>query len=1325
MAKRHTILILIALLLALPLTAPAAKHYTFVHYDTGNGLPQNMITSLAQDQTGFIWIGTKNGLSRFDGSSFQTYHSGMGSHGPGNSYINGLCATADGKLWIATAQGVYIYDPKSDLFSRFGLKSDLGTAVKSCSDIYEHNGFIYILTHNDGLFRYDIRTQQMRQFPFDGMPSVMCLAFSGRTILLGFYQGGLYYSADGLRSLHPYVDSQGRELFKNESVSDILPMGSGKLYVGSDVSGLSEVNLRRRSVKPLLPKWDLKGNYVHDLQLRGNEIWAATENGIYVYDMHTGQSQHYVYEPSNPYSIPDDAIQCLYADKEEGIWAGSYFGGVISAPKQATLIEKFFPRADQSGSMHGRHVRNLIEDGNRQIWVATEDGGLNRYDMDTGTFSHLPASDAFPNIHGLCIVGSSLWVGTFTKGVRILDLKTGRVTKSYTHSGSSLIDDDIFCIHKGRDGKVYLGTLAGPCVYSASDNSFRRIEGLPAHIVNDILEDRSGNLWIAYDGYGLYCRKGQKWLRYTSAGNSHFIADDYVIALFQSGDGTLWACTEGGGVNRYNKAKDRFEPVSVQKGKPYLTVLQIQEDSEGQLWMSTLSGLLCYDPKSGNSSLYSKANGLLDNNFNYSSSLYASDGRIYMGSASGMIAFSPEAFREAGSLPSIVATELLVNNKKVYSGEEGSLLKENIVFQRELVLKHQDNSFSIRFSVLSFSNMRSGAMEYRLEGFDEKWQPIVGDNYAKYTYLPTGKYRLQVRSIGSDGKPLAKPYELSVVVRPPLYLTWWAWTIYILLLSAIIWAAYAYMQQRTRIRQRLAQGRFEHEKEQELYQSKINFFTNVAHEIRTPLTLIKGPLEDIVKRKHDRDEAEDLEIMRQNVDRLLRLTKQLLDFRKAERDNMRMNLVHTNINKLLESVYVRFTPLMQQKHIDHSMQLPSQTVYTNVDVEGFTKIISNLLNNAVKYCDHVVRLSMEAAGEQFFVTVTNDGKIIHKEARERIFTPFFRVSDNGTTTEGTGIGLALARSLAELQGGTLGMDNDEHMNVFRLSLPLSQKATLDIEEPEPVDEDEMLEEKEGTPCILIVEDNAEMRSYEQRMLQRNYNVLTAADGEEALKLLEGKAVDLIVSDALMEPMDGFELCKRIKDNINSSHIPFIMLTALTLDSAKIKGMESGADSYIEKPFSMDYLLSVIDNLLRQRQSLKQTFAKSPFVDNNDMTNSKADEEFMARLSKVMDENIKNSDFDINQFAAEMAMSRTGLNRKLKGTFNLTPNNYIKLERLKRAAKLLKAGNKSISEVSYAVGFSTPSYFSQCFTKQFGLLPKEFMEQANSDTLSGKKSNPER
>lgn len=586
-----------------------------------------------------------------------------------------------------------------------------------------------------------------------------------------------------------------------------------------------------------------------------------------------------------------------------------------------------------------------------------------------------------------------------------------------------------------------------------------------------------------------------------------------------------------------------------------------------------------------------------------------------------------------------------------------------------------------------------------------------------YSNLPYGSYTLRIKGSNSDGKWNEAQRVLKIRILPPFYLSTWAYVVYVLLALCSLVAVIFYFRRRTQQKHQQTMEKFEREKERELYTAKIDFFTNVAHEIRTPLTLIKSPLENVLSSKSVSDEIrDDLEIMDLNTNRLLDLVNQLLDFRKTETQGFQLNFVECDVSDILQKTCKRFRLSARQKELEFVIDSP-ETVYASVDKEGLTKIISNLLSNAIKYSETYIRVRLYVEEDKLLFSVCNDGPVVPAKMREEIFKPFIQYKEGVlSSVSGTGIGLALARLLAELHEGALYMEDSMECNCFLLSLPLKHVQTVTIERKEPVMNEES--SGEGEPetgrkqcryTLLVVEDSLEMRLFVTKQLSSEYQVLTAVNGIEALKVLGEHTVNLVISDIMMPEMDGLELCEHLKSELDYSHIPIILLTAKTTLQAKIEGMRLGADVYIEKPFSVEYLRVCVSNLLSNREKLRVSFAHSPFVQANSMAMTKADETFLKTLKEVVVANMQNPEFCLDDMASLLNMSRSSLNRKIKGILDLTPNDYIRLERLKKAAQLLQEGECKINEVCYMTGFNTPSYFTKCFQKQFGVLPKDFIK----------------
>ncbi len=1302
-----------------------------------NGLSQNTVNTILQDKQGFMWFGTKDGLNRYDGLSFRKFkHDDRSQRSIGNNFITALYEDEKGNIWVGTDVGLYIYYPEKDFFEHFtGLSAENTKIEHTVTAISGDNqGCVWVAVESQGLFCYELEKEKLRNYTLENFSflttNVQTFAFDNSgTLWIGCYGDGLFYSKDRLKTLHPYLSPvDNKETYANDVVISLVKGAYNCLYVGSLKGGVKELNLTSNKLHDLLLA-DENGESVFCRELlvaSDNELWIGAESGLYIYNLRLGKFVHLCSSINDPYSLSDNAIYSLCKDREGGIWIGSYFGGVNYYPRFYTNFEKYYPKGTENG-LHGKRVREFCQDNQGILWIGTEDGGLNRFNPKTKTFSFFTPSNAFTNVHGLCLIGDHLWVGTFSKGVKVVDTRTGAIVKTYrkTDSPRSLIDNSVFSICRTATGDIYLGTLFGLLRYNKQSDDFDRIPELNGRFVYDIKEDSGGNLWLATYANGAYCYNvsEKKWKNYLhDENNPKSLPYDKVVSIFEDSHRQVWLTTQGGGFCLFHPETETFTSYNLADGLPNDVVYQIVEDKDGLFWLTTNNGLVCFQPTTGAMKVYTTSNGLLGDQFNYRSSFETEDGTIYLGSIDGFVAFNPKNFSENKSLPSIVITDFLLFGKEVYVGEPGSPLEKSITFSDELVLQSNQNSFSFRVAALDFQAPRMSKIMYKLDGFDADWLTVGESPIITYSNLRYGNYTFRVKVSNSDGVWNEEGISLKVHILPPFYLSVWAYIVYALLIIGCSLCAVMYFKRRSNRKHRRQMEKFEQEKEREVYNAKIDFFTNVAHEIRTPLTLIKGPLENIILKKQvDTETREDLNVMKQNTERLLNLVNQLLDFRKTESQGFRLNFTECNVTEILRETYRRFTSLAKQKGLNFVLNVPEQDFYAHVNQEAFTKIISNLLNNAVKYAETYVHLFLNLNGtgaeKKFYVHTVNDGVIIPDEMKEEIFKPFIRFNEeeDGKITTGTGIGLALSRSLAELHQGTLTMLEGEEANTFCLMLPVEQDSVIKlVVEPNFVEASKvserqvgLMENKANKPTVLVVDDNPNMLSFVVRQLENSYIVLTATNGVEALEALDINEVTLIVSDVVMPRMDGFELCRVIKSKLDYSHIPIVLLTAKTNIQSKIEGLELGADAYIEKPFSVEYLQACIANLINSREKLRQAFTQSPFVAANTMALTKADEEFMKKLNEIIQNNYYNPDFSMDDIVDLLNMSRSNFYRKIKGVLNLSPNEYLRLERLKRAAQLLKEGNARVNEICYMVGFNSPSYFSKCFQKQFGVLPKEF------------------
>lgn len=1316
------------------------KKYYLKNYNINSGLSDNTVNAILQDSHGFMWFGTKDGLSRYDGHAFKNYKKSFSnSKSLGNNFVTKLYECIDGKIWIGTDAGMYLYSPDTDVFEPFDLVCNDGEIInKAVTAIIEDGeNNIWIAVHEHGIFCYDRKLKRLDHYPLHDYnnikTNVESIAFDSRGVLwVGFYGDGLFFSNDKLKTLSPYINPTDlSEPFEDDIVNKILGGKYNTLYVSSAKCGVQEINLTSGKIKGLMITDD-SGNHVYcrDLMFTpDNKLWIASESGVYIYNKRTKNYSHLQHSSSDKYSLSDNAIYSLCQDSEGGVWIGTYFGGVNHYPQVDSYFEKYYI-SDANNGLQGKRVREFCEDADGLIWVGTEDGGLSSFNPSLGEFRLLEVSNQFSNVHGLCVDGDYLWVGTFAKGLKKIDIKGRKVVKEYMKGNYEYsFDNSVFSICKTIEDTIFIGTSYGLHIYDRAKDDFVPIKELDGCFVYDIKEDNSGNIWIATYAHGAfrYNVNSHKWEHFVfDKDDSSTLPYNKVLSIFEDSYNQIWLTTQGGGFCRFDEQTSTFIRYNPSNTLGSDVVYQIKEDNSGIFWLTTNVGLVRFNPDNDEFKLYTAADGLLSGQFNYRSSLKDSNGNIYFGTTDGFIKFNPSTFTKNDHLPPIVITDLLLSGEGTSVNDSGSPLNKSILFLDKITLKHSQNSFSLRLAALGYCRSELRNIQYKLEGFDKQWSAMSNNPYAIYANMPYGDYKFRANIVTNEGVWGDNELVLNISILPPFYLTIYAYLLYIALIVTTIIYLFFYLKNKNIARQKLEIGEFKQEKERELHRAKIDFFTHVAHEIRTPLTLIKGPLDSIMSGMSlDSVISDELNIMQKNTDRLLYLTNQLLDFRKIEEIGYRLNFTDCDVIAILNETYVRFSSLAKRKNIHLTLNTYGcNECIAHVNRDAFTKIISNLINNAVKFSDTYVIIDFSkddnVDNPSFIIKFTNDGVTIPLEMREDIFKAFVSINsaDKDNVSAGTGIGLALSRSLVELHQGSLVLLKSKDINCFSLTLPMHQQGVVILkemealygEESQPNGSEAILSscgDEKDRKNVLVVEDNIELLQFIKDQFVKKFTVYTAKNGVEAIDILDKHDIQLVVTDVIMPAIGGLELCKHIKSNLASSHIPVILLTAKTSIQSKMDGLEVGADIYIEKPFSIEYLLANAFNLITNREKLKLAFVKQPFLDTQAVVLSKADREFMKMLNEIVQDNLTNSDFSMEGIAESFCMSRSNFYRKMKGVLSLNPNEYLRIERLKRAAQLIKEGDNRISEICYMVGFNSPSYFAKCFQKQFGLLPKDF------------------
>jgi len=1301
------------LLILLFATSLKGQDYSFKHLQVEDGLSHNSVICMLQDSKGFMWFGTKDGLNRYDGYNFKIFQHIPGDNSSiGSNFIRCLYEFND-YLWVGTDTGLFRYDEKTESFSLIEVSRNLPILdVKS-----NVNGSLWFIAAGT-LYKLDGNKPDARPEKYDQFYANYLAHNNKGDVFVASGNEFLKYVPDNNSFQKINLNFGDR---KQVIITAIATDGNDGVLIGTKSHGAFIYKLSSTSLQPIFT-----GNenplFVRNFLKKGkDELWIGCESGIFVYNYKKHTYQNFKKNYGNPYSLSDNAIYSLVLDKEGGVWVGTYFGGVNYYPKPFTPIKRYFPRVGEN-SISGNAVREVKKDNFGNLWIGTEDAGLNKLNLQTGRFtSYGPGTGngnlSHYNIHGLLARGNELWIGTFEHGLDIMDIKTGKIIRHYAAGqGKGLRSDFVFYIYETKAHDIYVLTSSGIHKYLPETDSFKVLDGFPEmYHYTYLIEDHAGTLWAGtyWDGLYYYNPKMRKkgFYRYERDKPSSISCNE-INGIFEDSRHRLWITTENG-LNLLNRTTNTFKSYMKADGLPSNVTYGMLEDSQKKLWISSSNGLVKFDPETKNIKIFSKSNGLLSDQFNYCSAFQDSDGEMYFGSVKGLISFNPGEFTQNTYSPPLYITDIFINNEDVPVGKDGSPLEKSILFSDDITLNNHQSTFKLEFASLSFTSAEMTEYWYKIEGLNDNWMALGKNHEVNFTELPAGKYIFKVKALNSYGVWSKENRVVTITVLPPFYASKIAYLIYFIILLIIGYYSLRYYHRYNRGKNNLRIRQLENDKEREIYQAKIEFFTNIAHEIRTPLTLIKSPLEKLLKQKYKTpDIPKNLGIMEKNTNRLLNLVNELLDFRKAEMKNLKLSFIQVNVSDVLHETYESFSQLIQDKELKFEIIEEAKDVVAFVDEEAFRKVLSNLFSNALKYGKKHIKVIIQCDDINFWIVVKNDGDIIPSHLQKKIFEPFFRLPADAQST-GTGIGLSLAHSLIELHNGTLRIDAAETaMNSFVLQLPVHQSEEFVAIKashvaPTKINENVTVKFNKQAPVILVAEDNEELADFIFSELSETYNVILTKNGDEAWKMINKHEVQLVVSDVMMPVKKGIELCREIKDTDKTSHIPVILLTAKSALNARIEGLESGADAYITKPFSMDYLLVQISNLIQNRRIILGHYSSSPLAHLKSLATSGTEKTFLTKLDKVIEDNLKDYELSVDKIADLMNMSRSTLYRSIKEISQLSPNELINLSRLKKAAHLIKTTNMKIYEVAEMVGYKSQTSFGRNFQKHFGMTPTEF------------------
>jgi len=1326
-------------LLLLPVCAIAQNQLKFDRLSSDDGLSNSSVLSIVQDSSGFIWIGTRHGLNRYDTRTIKTFNqSALTGSLSSSDYLNAMLVDSKGILWVGTSSGLNRYNGQQEVFIKYGddVQGDRKISNNTILSLLEDNQHNIWVGTSNGINILQVNGQIKSAWRDKNFFA-----------LAGAAKGKIWASTnDGLRRISYDGKHLTIELFeqlnkrleikeKNIKIAAILEEGNGDIWIGTDKNGLFQFNTSKHTLKHFetnSSKGSIRSDNIRKIiRDRTGNLWIGTLGGLAIYDPETDHFTNFQNNPHDPNSLSHNSIYEVFQDKYGSIWIGTYYGGVSIVHPNHTNFN-IYQYDTAAAGLSSNIIGALTEDSKGNLWIATEGGGLNYYDRSTGLFKHFYFNPDNPNSINSDLIKSifldkegNLWAGTFQGGLNKYNPNTGHFAH-YTHnqSDSTTISSNYVCaILEDSQQRFWVGTGNGLNLFDRAKGTFIRYSkeydaerNGAAQNITGLFEDKNQTIWVATGGGAYFLTKDSHTFKavFPQGKDVNFITKDSKEQV--------WMGTYYDGLWSYDQTTKQIKSYTTTDGLPSDNVLGLLQDNKGIFWVSTSKGLCRFDPDSLIFRNYTRSDGLPSNDFNYNSFFRDRKGRLMFGTYNGLVSFMPTQIKQNKSTPPVQITGLKLFNQTVkVSGEDG-LLQKSLNQTAAITFAHNQNVFSLDFAVLNYIKPEKNSYAFMLEGFDKDWN-YVSIPTATYTNLPSGDYLFKAKGTNNDGF-WSQPVTLKITVLPPFWKTWWAYLIYTVGIAAILFVFLRFLIMRALLK-----------REHEINQLKLNFFTNISHEIRTPLTLITAPLERLIyKTKKETFIHNELLLIKNNTERLLRLVSELMDFRKAEDGYMKLLLGKQDIVAFTQNIYLSFEDMAAGKHIRYHFKSELKQEKLFFDKIQLEKVLFNLLSNAFKFTpdNGEILVQLKDCEDEIQISVRDNGPGISAEEQKKLFTNFYQVQDLDRYHIGSGVGLALSKNIMDLHHGKIELQSGnsnlnqqeyttfiitlrkgkEHFNknkvTFSEEIGTRDVALYAVEDLVTPIAQSITTERQYT--VLIVEDNSELRVFIARTLVGQYHIMEAANGKEALALAFNNLPDLVVSDVMMPQMDGLELCRYLKTDERTSHIPVILLTARAAYNHHVNGLKTGADLYMVKPFGTELLLLNVANLIAVRKSLQEKYVQLLKLEPTNQPIDNMDKAFLDKLIRIVEDQMENSTFDIPALADKIGMSQPVLYKKVRALTDLSVNDFIKSIRLKRAAQLLDQGQMTIAEIAYAVGFSDRKYFSKEFKKQFGKTPTAYLQE---------------
>ncbi|WP_300224958.1 two-component regulator propeller domain-containing protein [uncultured Bacteroides sp.] len=1342
-----------------------ADAQTSVIYTTGDHISSSLINNIYQDRRGFIWISTEYGLNRFDGNRFTIYtHDEKDSTSICNNYPRVVYEDKNDNIWIGTVAGMMKYNRDENNFTNVNLFMNGEITTPHISYILERkNGEIWAASSNQGLFKINTKNNTgsyVNDISNKGISKVNTIAEDNYSrIWIGTEDNGvfIYDTQKGLIS-RPKSDE-----LENTNITSIAINSNGDIYLGTFSKGLYVFHNNNEKVEKITSCGNIP---IKTLIFVDDDLYIGTDGaGIKIYKENSKQI-HDIHISDSAIDLRNTKAHSILSDKEGNLWFGIFQKGVVLVPRKINPFRFYGGKQINDSPIDNGCVMSIFRNSNSEILVGVDSKGLyilnSNYEL-TKHYTPQEGKEPFPNtiINIFEDSNHNIWLGSYSQGIGQFNTKTG----IFKHI-PGLENESVFSITEDHEKNLYISTYGkGMCVYNLDSkvityfkesDKYENKNCLADNWINTLYCDSEGYIWIGhFKGISCFNPKNKSFINFTE--NNYIIKDMMCYSILEDNTGLIWIGTSEG-LYSFDKKNNKTAKYGINDGLSNEVICGLCEDNEGNLWISTFNGISKFNKQNKIFTNYYSEDGLQGNEFTRGAAYKATNGEMMFGGTNGITCFYPSEITDSISKPELTISDFQVFGKSINTNTLSGgkkIIAEDVTKAKTFNLNHRDNTFRVMFTTMDYGNTSHILYKYRIQQLGKNWLSTrSGENYITFNNLPPGNYKLEVYAVNRNISSGTHIYNINISY--PWYQTWWAYILFSIPFIVFIWLTIIYI----RIKMRRKRDFMEIRHARDINEAKLQFFINISHEIRTPMTLIINPLEKLIAANKDKETGKTYMMIYRNAKRILRLINQLMDIRKIEKGQMQMHFSETNLVGFINDLMMTFDNTARQKNISFSFEHKEDTLMGWIDINNFDKILMNLLSNAFKYTPNNGKVCVcISQGENpnakgplknyIEIKVTDTGIGLDENQKEHIFERFYQISGNGVHNQGgTGVGLHLTRSLVEMHYGTITAENnpDQQGSTFTVRIPkgcdhisLEQiddndtyvnndysLSQLPTPEPETKEAETITKKKAKTNfTILIVDDEKEIQELLKEELSDEYKISLASNGRDAYEQILTSHIDIVVSDVMMDEMDGLTLCKKIKQNVNTNHLPVILLTAKSKPEEQVEGIEHGADAYIVKPFNTEVLRSTISNLLNNRRILKNKFsgAQEQKEKVKGIKLKSSDEALMEKIMSVINKNMAEPTLNVEMLAHEVGLSRVHLHRKLKELTNLSTRDFIKNIRMQQAAKLLKEKKLGISEVAYAVGYNNLSHFSSTFKEIFGVSPKEYTS-GHSDEEKGMNINNE-